>query len=302
MCISRPKKRVSWGIDFPLDDNFVVYVWFDALLNYISAVGFEYDYNKFKKWWPADIQFIGKDILRHHAIFWPIMLHALDIEPPRVIFAHGWWKVGEDKISKSRGNIVNPLELIDKVGVDALRYFLLREVNVGADGNFSWDTIVHRLNSDLANDLGNLVYRTLNMAEKYFEGKISSENADLPYEFKESFENLGSYISLMEEVNFIGALDAIWKFINVMNKFIENKKPWELWRNKKIEELKWFLFSLLEGIKIIAVYIYPFMPQVCSSILTQLGKEEISLESTKWKKEGFCVQKGLPLFPRIDVD
>ncbi len=302
LCISRPKKRVSWGIDFPLDDDFVVYVWFDALLNYISAVGFEYDYSKFKKWWPADIQFIGKDILRHHAIFWPIMLHALDIELPRIVFAHGWWKVGEDKISKSKGNIVNPLELIDKVGVDALRYFLLREVNVGADGNFSWDAIVHRLNSDLANDLGNLVYRTLNMAEKYFEGKISSENADLPYEFKESFENLGNYISLMEEVNFIGALEGIWKFINAMNKFIEDKKPWVLWKDKKVEDLKWFLFSLLEGIKITAVYIYPFMPQACNSILSQLGKEEISLENTKWKKEGFSVRKGLPLFPRIDVD
>mgnify|MGYP000515855997 CR=1 FL=1 len=304
LCISRPKKRVSWGIDFPLDDNFVVYVWFDALLNYISAVGFGYDEIRFRKWWPAEIQFIGKDILRHHAIFWPIMLYALGIKPPQIIFAHGWWKVGEDKISKSRGNIVNPLQLIEKIGVDGLRYFLLREVPVGMDGNFSWEAIIHRLNSDLANDLGNLVYRTLNMAEKYFEGNIQPYNRDIPSFLKEALECLyEKYIPFMRDVSFSSVLDIVWQFVNTMNKFIEYTKPWLLWKEKKEDELRGFLFSLLEGIRITAIYIYPFMPDTSKKIFDQLGVNDcVSLKDTVWQSKGFTIRKETPLFPRIDAD
>lgn len=307
LCISRPKSRVSWGIEFPLDADYVVYVWFDALLNYICAKEwYGIHPQELKKWWPADIQFIGKDILRHHAIFWPIMLHALGLEPPHSIFAHGWWKFEGEKMSKSKGNIVNPLDLIKEIGVDALRYFLLREVSVGMDGNFSWEAIVNRINSDLANDLGNLVYRTLNMTEKYFGGVVSSMQCKVPTEFNEAFISLmENYKGLMDECKFSLALEEIFKLIGAMNKYIEDKKPWVLWKDKKEQELKEFLYSLLEGIRIVSLHLSPFIPQTSQSINRQLGLKagDLSLGDREWSIKGnFNTKKESPLFPRIDVD
>ncbi|MDD5585125.1 MAG: class I tRNA ligase family protein, partial [Candidatus Omnitrophica bacterium] len=307
-CISRPIKRVSWGIPFPFDANYVVYVWFDALLNYISGIGFGQEGSRFKTFWPADVHFMAKDILKQHAVFWPIMLKSLEIEPPRVVFAHGWWKLGEEKISKSRGNAVNPVELIEELklgagGVDALRYFLLREVPIGADGNFSFSALVNRTNSDLANDLGNLVYRTLNMAEKYFQGEVSGQG--LPEEFKEVLNDLNaSYKTLMGRGEFSLSLERIFKFINVMNKYIENTKPWVLWKEKKENDVRNFLYALLEGIRIVSLYLSPFIPFSSGSIYRQIGIEEsvFDMSHATWGfKKSFVIKRQAPLFPRIEI-
>ncbi|MDD5070997.1 MAG: methionine--tRNA ligase, partial [Candidatus Omnitrophica bacterium] len=310
LCISRPKKRLSWGIDFPLDNDYVVYVWFDALINYISAVGFSVDKEKFKTLWPADIHFMAKDILRHHAVYWPIMLYALGLDLPKTVFAHGWWNFQGEKMSKSRGNIVNPLDLIQQIPVDALRYFLLREIPVGADGNFSWKAIVSRVNSDLANDLGKLVYRTLNMTEKYFQGNISCSAKAVPSSFSPAIEEIETkYNLLMDNGEFSQALESVFRFISVMNKFIEETKPWVLNREQKKQELEDFLYSLLEGIRITAIYLYPFIPETSLSIFRQIGFAVLSgaelglLSKAHWSEQRqYKITKESPLFPRIDVD
>jgi len=291
LCISRPKARMSWGIPLPFSPAHVTYVWFDALINYISALGYPKCQEKFGKFWPVALHLIGKDILRQHAVFWPIMLHAIGLEPPRMIFAHGWWQVGGEKMSKSLGNAVNPLDVIDEFGIDVYRYFLLRDVPFGLDGVFSRESLIKRFNGDLANDLGNLVYRTLTMAEKYFEGRIpplKKETLDdigckevLP-----KIENLPIVVDqAMDRLDFICALEAIWALIGSSYKYIEDTKPWNLNKENKTKELENFIALLIMTIRTLACEIAPFMPETAEKIKAQVGVDRVA--------------KGKPLFPRI---
>lgn len=297
LCISRPKERLSWGIPLPFAKNHVTYVWFDALINYISAVGsFDSTDSYRSDWWPAQLHLMAKDILRQHAVYWPIILHALGINLPERIFAHGWWMLDEEKISKSRGNIVNPIEIVEKYGLDAYRYFLLRDVPFGLDGNFSEDAIIKRYNSDLANDLGNLVYRTLTMIEKYFDGNIPGNNGgQIRYDVKGQYiinmiEGqdclfIKSVCESMEDYNFSLALTKIWDLISLANKYVEETKPWNLAKEEKQNELKAFILVLVKAIRSVANELVPFMPETSAAILKQLGSDKIV--------------KDEPLFPRL---
>lgn len=301
LCISRPKERVNWGIPLPFATNHVTYVWFDALINYISAVGeFDGNGNYTSRWWQEDVDvvhLIGKDILRQHAVYWPIWLHALGIRQPNTIFAHGWWLIADTKMSKSRGNVINPIDIVNQFGLDSYRYFLLRDVPFGLDGNFSEEAMTKRFNSDLANDLGNLLYRTLTMIEKYYEGSVPEvdiKNVKFDSSGEKIKENLNLSLALNiahgigahSDFNFSAALTNVWEVINMANKYVEETKPWNLSKEGKTEELKAFIRLLVEVIRNVGEAIAPFMPRTAASIKEQIGNENIN--------------KGQPLFPRIE--
>jgi methionyl-tRNA synthetase len=282
--LSVSRSSFKWGIPLPIDKGHIIFVWFDALVNYISVL--DYPNKKFRKYWPADIHLIGKDILWFHAVVWPIILISAGIELPKKIFVHGFVNLKGEKISKSKGIAIDPVDLATRYGSDALRYFLMREMPFGEDGDFSEEALVKRINSDLANDLGNLVYRTLTMIEKYFAGHIPEVDI-LDKRWRQKLERLLVEANVcMSGLEFNLALDKIWEVINMANKYIEDTKPWNLAKEDKFEELKVFIRLLVEVIRDVAKNIEPFMPQTADSIKEQLGTDKI--------------KKGIPLFPRIN--
>ncbi|MBN1470272.1 MAG: methionine--tRNA ligase [Syntrophaceae bacterium] len=307
LCISRPKTRLEWGITLPFDENYVTYVWFDALINYVTALGYP-DGENFKTFWPAAEHLIAKDILKPHGIYWPTMLKAAGIEPYRHLNVHGYWNSDQSKMSKSLGNIVRPLDLKDKYGLDAFRYFLLRDMVFGLDSNFSEEAFVQRLNSDLANDLGNLVSRTITMAIKYCDGKVpeispGDENSVL---CDASLRTVAEVESSFKELSLHKALIAIWDFINITNKYIVENEPWTLGKNPaNNEKLTAIMYTLLSALRSIAILISPFMPQTTANILQQIGATEdknLNLDSIKRNdvlKAGSPLTREESLFPRI---
>jgi methionyl-tRNA synthetase len=307
LCISRPKERLSWGVELPFDKDFVTYVWFDALTNYISAAG--YGTERFAEHWPADFHVIGKDILvPPHAVYWPIMLKALDIELPRHFLVHGWWLSSGAKMSKSSGEVVNPLDLIDQFGADAFRYFVTREMNVGQDSEFSLDLFMSRYNSDLANDLGNLVSRLLNMGSRYCDGTIpAAELEEAPEKTLRAHweETRGELIAYFENFQFHKALDRIFAFLSGINRYAETRAPWKLAKSEAASDqaaLRTSLATMAEGLRLSVVLLTPVMPDIASRIRGLLGEPALENVETalKWGNslEGNRLGEKTILFPR----
>ena len=312
LSISRPKSRLSWGIELPFDKDYVTYVWFDALVNYVSALEYLPKKPSFDQFWPANVHLVGKDILTTHAVYWSTMLMGLNLPLPDMIFAHGWWTVNGEKMSKSRGNVVDPNKMAEEFGADAFRYFLLREVPFGQDGDFSQDGMIIRINSDLANGLGNLLSRTLTLIERTQAGRVP-----VPGKLRAAEQDLQqATVALLnevlprhlEQVEFNRALEAIWQVIQIANQYVDKTAPWTLAKNKSdTDQLKTVLYCMAETLRCLSLATYPFIPKSSQSISTQLGlstdfTSPLMASKIVWGglEVGTAIQKGPSLFPRIE--
>jgi methionyl-tRNA synthetase len=323
LCISRPKSRLSWGIPIPFDRDFVTYVWFDALLNYFSATRYLVSHPETAKlgdfWWPASCHIVGKDILTTHAVYWSTMLMALNFPLPENIYAHGWWTVEGKKMSKSLENVVDPYKMVEEYGTDAFRYFLFREVPFGLDGDFSESALVNRLNTDLANDLGNLLNRFLTMAEKYFGGSIEQHPIEDLVKVlinEHERERIHAYeywtAKYWSNLSFNLILEGIWWLVSATNNFIAKTEPWKLAKDNQLA-LKSVMYQIWQSLRMTAIFLYPFMPAAAEKMWFRLGlgSEDKSLEETvrdnpdiigyDWHPDfSIKVSKGEHLFPRIE--
>ena len=305
LCISRPRARLSWGIPLPFDPDYVTYVWFDALVNYISVPGYGAD--RFNQFWPANFHLIAKDILTPHAIYWPTMLHALGMEMPGCILAHGWWLFKREKMSKTLGNVVNPLDLIARFGADALRYFVCRELQPANDTDFSEERFLQRFNADLANDLGNLVNRSLSMLHRYRQGVVPSRGVDHSADDdlrKTAAETFAAYHREMSSIAYDAALETIWKLVSRANRYVEETAPWKLAKNPSdAGRLDSALRLLLETVSAVAWCVAPFMPETSGKIMKQLAVDHLpepKLQSLDALSSGLKIGQPAPLFPRHD--
>jgi len=310
LCISRTS--FDWGIPVPTDLKHVIYVWFDALTNYLTPIGFLDDPEKFNKYWPADLHLVGKEIVRFHSIIWPCILMALDLPLPKKVYGHGWLIVDGDKMSKSKGNVVDPIALIDEFGPDPIRYFLLREINLGQDGNFSRDALIQRINSDLANDLGNLLHRTLNMTLKFQGGEVLAPQgeSDVDKALKaDAAETVKYFTANMEQMELSNTIKKVWAFISRTNKYIDETQPWALAKDPAQKQaLANTMYNLLESLRLISVMISPFMPVTAERIWQQLNLPQAfadvqlqDIEQWGGVPVGLHVGKPEQLFPRIEV-
>jgi methionyl-tRNA synthetase len=309
LCISRPKSRLAWGIKLPFDSDFVTYVWFDALLNYITAIGYRRDDEQFKKWWPVNQHLIGKDILTTHTVYWPTMLKAMGVEMPKTIFAHGWWLTGRTKMSKSLGNVVNPMEMIDRYGVDAFRYFLIAEMTLGQDASFTEEAFVRRYNADLANDLGNLLSRTLNMLGRYCEkfpqtGDFIVEESPEKTLWDTVQQAVDGMEAAVQTMSLNRGIADVLKAVRAVNVYFETKQPWTLAKQGDQQEVEKTLVVAAESLRVCAALLYPVMPERMSLLRTAFGlgkPQPDQLRTFGLIKPGTVVGTTEALFPRVEL-